>query len=254
MTLPLACLSSEAFADASISTGKERDTESGNDYFEARYYSSAMGRFMSPDWSPFPMAVPFALRENPQTLNLYAYVLNNPLKSTDPTGHYHCDPDKTENTPNGVKVTAGACYLDPGDFFSVSVQKKVDWFNTHLNLPAQILMIFPTKIAIHTQRLKDDKMVRDAAIQTMITIMTNPWNADDSKFDQAAADAINATLDYNNTALYGIGADLQEVVGLIEKAFPGSGTAVESAVKSGMDVTKDSLSKVIQQANNIKTE
>ncbi|MGA9671014.1 MAG: RHS repeat-associated core domain-containing protein [Terracidiphilus sp.] len=30
-------------------TGKERDTESGNDYFEARYYSSAMGRFMSPD-------------------------------------------------------------------------------------------------------------------------------------------------------------------------------------------------------------
>ena len=32
-------------------TGKERDAESGNDYFEARYYSSAMGRFMSPDWS-----------------------------------------------------------------------------------------------------------------------------------------------------------------------------------------------------------
>src|SRR5579863_2587180 len=32
-------------------TGKERDTESGNDYFEARYYSSNMGRFLSPDWS-----------------------------------------------------------------------------------------------------------------------------------------------------------------------------------------------------------
>ena len=31
------------------STGKERDTESGNDYFEVRYYSSAMGRFLSPD-------------------------------------------------------------------------------------------------------------------------------------------------------------------------------------------------------------
>jgi RHS repeat-associated protein len=29
-------------------TGKERDTESGNDYFGARYYSSAMGRWMSP--------------------------------------------------------------------------------------------------------------------------------------------------------------------------------------------------------------
>jgi hypothetical protein len=33
---------------ASRCTGKERDAESGNDYFEARYYSSAMGRFMSP--------------------------------------------------------------------------------------------------------------------------------------------------------------------------------------------------------------
>ena len=30
-------------------TGKERDTESGNDYFGARYYSSNMGRFMTPD-------------------------------------------------------------------------------------------------------------------------------------------------------------------------------------------------------------
>ena len=35
----------------SRSTGKERDAESGNDYFGARYYSSAMGRFMSPDWT-----------------------------------------------------------------------------------------------------------------------------------------------------------------------------------------------------------
>lgn len=41
-------------------TGKERDTESGNDYFEARYYSSAMGRFMSPDWSAKIAPVPHA--------------------------------------------------------------------------------------------------------------------------------------------------------------------------------------------------
>ena len=32
-------------------TGKERDSESGNDYFGARYYASSMGRWMSPDWS-----------------------------------------------------------------------------------------------------------------------------------------------------------------------------------------------------------
>jgi len=60
-------------------TGKERDTESGNDYFSARYYASSMGRFMSPD----PMGGHY---ENPQTLNKYAYVINNPLTMTDPTG------------------------------------------------------------------------------------------------------------------------------------------------------------------------
>ena len=47
----LACLLCGVLADLLIYTGKERDTESGNDYFDARYYSSTMGRFLSPDWS-----------------------------------------------------------------------------------------------------------------------------------------------------------------------------------------------------------
>ncbi len=42
-------------------TGKERDAESGNDYFEARYYSSAMGRFTTPDWSAKTDPVPYAV-------------------------------------------------------------------------------------------------------------------------------------------------------------------------------------------------
>ncbi|MGA2891194.1 MAG: RHS repeat-associated core domain-containing protein [Terracidiphilus sp.] len=69
-------------------TGKERDTESGNDYFEARYYSSAMGRFMSPDWSTKEEPVPYAKMDDPQSLNLYAYVGNNPLDRTDLDGHF----------------------------------------------------------------------------------------------------------------------------------------------------------------------
>lgn len=60
-------------------TGKERDAESGNDYFNARYYGSSMGRFLSPD--PFGGHL-----EYPQSLNKYAYVMNNPLRYTDPTG------------------------------------------------------------------------------------------------------------------------------------------------------------------------
>ena len=68
-------------------TGKERDVESGNDYFEARYYSSAMGRFMSPDWSAKEEPVPYAKLDDPQSLNLYAYVENNPTDRADADGH-----------------------------------------------------------------------------------------------------------------------------------------------------------------------
>jgi RHS repeat-associated protein len=68
-------------------TGKERDSESGNDYFEARYYSSAMGRFLIPDWSVKIEPVPYAKLDNPQSLNLYSYVLNSPLSNLDTDGH-----------------------------------------------------------------------------------------------------------------------------------------------------------------------
>jgi RHS repeat-associated protein len=68
-------------------TSKERDVESGNDDFGARYYSSNLGRFLSPDWSPVPVAIPFANLSNPQTLNLYSCVKNNPLSSVDKDGH-----------------------------------------------------------------------------------------------------------------------------------------------------------------------
>ena len=67
-------------------TGKERDTETGLDYFGARYFGSSMGRFMSPDWSAKEEPVPYAKMDDPQSLNLYAYVLDNPLSHVDPTG------------------------------------------------------------------------------------------------------------------------------------------------------------------------
>jgi RHS repeat-associated protein len=68
-------------------TGKERDAESGLDYFGARYFSGAQGRFTSPDWSATPQPVPYADFSNPQSLNLYVYMRNNPLSGTDPDGH-----------------------------------------------------------------------------------------------------------------------------------------------------------------------
>jgi RHS repeat-associated protein len=81
-------------------TQKERDSESGLDYFLARYYSSAQGRFTSPDeftggpnelyyfaedasYNPTFYADLYA----PQSLNKYQYGLNNPLRYVDPDGH-----------------------------------------------------------------------------------------------------------------------------------------------------------------------
>jgi RHS repeat-associated protein len=63
-------------------TGKERDAESGNDYFGARYYASSMGRWMSPD----PKQPNIKHLFNPQKWNKYNYVLNNPLSNIDPDG------------------------------------------------------------------------------------------------------------------------------------------------------------------------
>jgi RHS repeat-associated protein len=80
------------------SSGKERDTESGNDYFGARYYASSMGRFMSPD----PSGLAYADPTNPQIFNLYAYALNNPLKYTDPTGMYCYYGDTTPGSPDNT--------------------------------------------------------------------------------------------------------------------------------------------------------
>lgn len=63
-------------------TGKERDSESGNDYFGARYYNSAVGRWMSPD----VMQASTKHLAYPQRWNMYAYVRNNPLSLFDPNG------------------------------------------------------------------------------------------------------------------------------------------------------------------------
>jgi len=75
-------------------TGKERDAESSNDYFGARYYASSMGRFMSPD----PSELLYADITNPQSFNLYSYVRNNPLKFVDPSGLYCAWEDGTSDS------------------------------------------------------------------------------------------------------------------------------------------------------------
>jgi RHS repeat-associated protein len=91
-------------------TGKERDTESGNDYFGARYYASSMGRFLSPDWSAKAEPVPYAKMDDPQSLNLYSYVRNNPLARTDPDGHCFWDVCAVETYVAVAALTAATVW------------------------------------------------------------------------------------------------------------------------------------------------
>jgi len=77
--------------------GKERDDETGNDDFGARYYSNRFGRWLSADWSAVPVPVPYANLTNPQTLNLYAMVADDPESFADLDGHLPGE--------NGISVT-----------------------------------------------------------------------------------------------------------------------------------------------------
>jgi len=94
-------------------TCKERDVESGLDYFGARYYSSGMGRFCSPDSVTGHIS-------HPQSMNLYCYGLNNPLKYIDPTGHDPYEPynyydDKPQDDPQKPKKKILMVDIDDGN-------------------------------------------------------------------------------------------------------------------------------------------
>jgi RHS repeat-associated protein len=98
-------------------TGKERDSESGLDYFGARFYANQMGRWMSPDWAAKPTAVPYAEFGDPQSLNLYGYVRNNPMSTADADGH--CGPvcviiESVVESPVGQQVESWGIHLAAG--------------------------------------------------------------------------------------------------------------------------------------------
>lgn len=67
-------------------TQKERDNETGLDYFGARYYANVQGRFTSPD----PLMTSGTVGD-PQSWNRYSYSLNNPLRYIDPNGLWTWD-------------------------------------------------------------------------------------------------------------------------------------------------------------------
>jgi len=74
------CTSTGTFGTDRKFTGQWLDS-SGLYFCDARYYDAVPGRFISPDSVVQTLA-------DPQSLNRYTYVLNNPLRYVDPSGHF----------------------------------------------------------------------------------------------------------------------------------------------------------------------
>jgi RHS repeat-associated protein len=113
-------------------TGKVRDGESGLDYFGLRYFSSAQGRWASPD-------KPFADQDtpDPQSWNLYSYVRNSPLRFTDADGR-KCSGGADDQTGDACFTTTvhgswvGALFSKIGSFLSGAGEEAT--VNTFLGL------------------------------------------------------------------------------------------------------------------------
>ena len=172
----------------SRSTGKERDNESGNDYFGARYYASNMGRFMSAD----PSGLLYADPTNPQSLNLYSYGQNNPLINIDPngldcihinndTGAYEgfesgdCDNSTEEKANSGQYVdgTVSTIYTSTGDSSGV----VTGYSGTNGDTGALIAGTFASPLDAPLQPLPDpDEQRIDALVQGVATDTASmPW-------------------------------------------------------------------------------
>jgi RHS repeat-associated protein len=138
MMIPAASSSAQRPNSCDHFTGKERDAETGLDYFLARYYSGAQGRFLSPDEfkggivDPFtgqqvsqPGPLPYADINNPQTLIKYAYVINNPLRFIDPDGHEEQASGSDKNKNNAI-YTISYTTAAPGMLIGAIVGEFVD--------------------------------------------------------------------------------------------------------------------------------
>jgi RHS repeat-associated protein len=116
-------------------TGKERDSESGLDDFGARYYASQYGRFMTPDRPVDQHTV------NPQSMNLYSYVRNNPVTYTDPSGNFDC---KLNDEACGhailadIKIRQAASDINNPNMFALQrVSDALGTYNDHNGLTIQ---------------------------------------------------------------------------------------------------------------------
>jgi RHS repeat-associated protein len=163
-------------------TGKERDSESNLDNFGARYNSSAIGRFMSPDPSPNGIAL-----ADPQSWNLYSYVRNRPTRSVDVRGNWATDIH--------AEITTFALqdYVSAGELkMLVNEQYVMDRDQSDQSHHA---------MAMKGQSAKDAENAWEGYVESKMTVVSQGLNPDGSftaNAIRALGDAIHALQDYTS--------------------------------------------------------
>jgi RHS repeat-associated protein len=87
-----------------------RDSATGNDYADQRYYSSTLGRFMTPD--PYQAS---GTRSSPQSWDRYSYVLGDPINSRDSSGLDIEVPDDPNDPSDPFGQSGPGATCDPFD-------------------------------------------------------------------------------------------------------------------------------------------
>jgi len=130
-----------AFAVSDGYTGQTQDADTGLCYYGARYYDAQLGRFIQPD----PI---IANMDDPQSINPYSYVRNNPLNETDPTGLQDGGDGGGDGSFDGGggddfsgSGDGGGISFDPG----LTVDASIDW-STSTSLGATFTAHLPITI------------------------------------------------------------------------------------------------------------
>jgi RHS repeat-associated protein len=98
--------------------GREFDTETGNIYCRARYYSPEIGRFLQQDPSPGDLSSPIT------SVNRYIYAGNNPIMNSDPSGAISVTDDILDGLAV-IGIAAATVLTDGGDFSILAIAENV---------------------------------------------------------------------------------------------------------------------------------
>jgi len=168
-------------------TSKERDNETGLDYFGARYFASVQGRFTSVD----PISFADARKYEPQAINLYSYCGNNPLTRVDPDGRYYLGTNGkrvsvTRDTNGHVRVGRNA---------NASLRRYAELVNKAESSEAvsAMLKIASSATKVHFNISKEEKFDKDGSRSYGLHQAHDKngkaleWNENSNKFDGEAA-------------------------------------------------------------------